>query len=122
VDNFREISGAADFEHPNLVQILRTNLLEFLVTIKEQVYPELVYMFYSNLYFSSNIIHSRVKDFDINISLEEFARMLHLSCEATDIFDLDFDDFEFPVGEIALTTSQLLHSPVSLVKARSSWW
>jgi len=50
-----------DFEHINLAQILRANSLEFLVTIREQVHPDLVYMFYSNLSFRENIIHSWIK-------------------------------------------------------------
>jgi len=66
-------------------------------------------MFYSNLSFRENIIHSRVKNFDIDISLEGFTRILHLSCESADIFNLDFDDFEFPDDEIALTASRLLY-------------
>jgi len=83
----------AEFEHLNLAQILRANSLEHLITIKEQVYPELIYMFYSTLSFRENIIHSRVKIFDIDISLEEFARIPYLSYEGADIFNLDFDDF-----------------------------
>ena len=39
----------ADFKHLNLENILNT--LEYLVTIKERVYSELVYYFYSNLTF-----------------------------------------------------------------------
>jgi len=50
-------------------------------------------MFYSTLSFRENIIHSRVKIFDIDISLEEFARIPYLSYEGADIFNLDFDDF-----------------------------
>jgi len=53
----------ADFEHLNLAPILRPNSLEYLVTIKEQIYPDLVHLFYSNLSFSGNIIHSRAKKF-----------------------------------------------------------
>ena len=62
----------ADFEHLNLAQILRTNSLEHFVMIKQQVYLELVYIFYSNLSFRENIIHSRVKIFDFDVSLEGF--------------------------------------------------
>ena len=47
------------------------------------------------------MIHSRVKNVDINISSEVFTRILHLSCEGTDIFFFDQDDFEFPDGETA---------------------
>ena len=66
-----------DFEHLNLAQILRAILLEFLVNIRKEVYLELVYMFYSNPSFRENIIHSRVKNINIDTSLEEFARVLH---------------------------------------------
>ena len=39
----------ADFDYLNLANILRSSSLEYFVTIKEQVYPELVQVFYSNL-------------------------------------------------------------------------
>jgi len=45
-----------DFEHLNLGSILRISSLEFFVTIKEQIYPELVKFFFSN--FPSMIISS----------------------------------------------------------------
>ena len=86
-----------DFEHVSLAQIRRANSLVFLVTIKEQMYPELVYMFYSILSFLENSIHSCVKNFDIDISLEEFARILHLSYEDANILNLYFDDLSFPL-------------------------
>ena len=38
-----------DVEHLNLAQIFRANSLKFLVTIKEQVYPDLVYVFCNTL-------------------------------------------------------------------------
>ena len=94
----------AEFEHLNLAQILRANSLEHLITIKEQVYPELIYCSILTI-LSRNIIHSCVKNFDINISLEGFSRTLHLSCKGVDIFNLDFDDFKFPDDESALTAS-----------------
>jgi len=78
----------ANFEHLKVAQILRANSLEFLVIIKEKVYPELVYIFSSNISFRENIIHSHVKKFDIDISLEGFARILQLSCKNVDIFNL----------------------------------
>jgi len=40
-----------DFEHLNLASILNTASHEYLVTIKEPVYPELMHYFYSNLTF-----------------------------------------------------------------------
>ena len=67
------------------------------------MYSDLVFVFYSNLSFRENVIHSRVKNIDIAISLEEFTRNFHLSCEGVDVFHLDFDDFEYPDGETALT-------------------
>ena len=60
----------ADFEHLNLANILNTSSLEYLVTIKEPVYPELIHYFYSYLTFQSNRIRSRVLGKDINISLD----------------------------------------------------
>ena len=47
--------------------------------------------------------------FDIDISLERFTRIFHLSCESADIFNLEFDDFEFPDDESALIASWVLH-------------
>jgi len=45
----------ADFEHLNLVQILSSSSLEYLVTIKEQIYLELVHYFYSNQFHNNHI-------------------------------------------------------------------
>ena len=77
--NKHDISGRsvvlANFEHLNLPPILITNSLDYFVTIKEQVYSELVQNFYSNLAFQNNRIQSRVKDVDMNITLERFARI-----------------------------------------------
>ena len=70
-----------DFEHLDLATILGTNSLEHFVTIKEPVYPELVYYFYSNLSFQNNHIRSSVLGKDINISLDKFSYLLHLSYE-----------------------------------------
>jgi len=46
---------------------------------------------------------------DINISMEKFSCLLHLSCEGVDIYNIDLHDFEYPNGETALTASLLLH-------------
>ena len=81
----------------------------FLFFIKEQVYPNLVAIFYSNLSFQGNVIHSHVKNVDINISLEIFASILHLPCKGANIFSFDLDDFQYPDGETPLTISLLLH-------------
>ena len=67
----------ADFDHLDLTPILKTSSLNHFVTIKVQVYPDLVQYFYSNLSFVNNHIKSRVKHADINISLERFARILN---------------------------------------------
>ena len=66
-------------------------------------------MFYSNLSFGENVIHSCVRNVDIDNSLEGVARILHLSCEGANIFHLDFDGFEYFDGETALTASRLLN-------------
>ena len=98
-----------DFEHLNLASILRANSLENFLSIREPVYPSIVQYFYSNLSFESNQIRSRVLGRDIDISLQEFAHHLHLSCEGEDIYNLDLHDFVYPDGESALTASTLLH-------------
>jgi len=46
---------------------------------------------------------------DIDISLQEFAHHLHLSCEGEDIYNLDLHNFIYPDGESAQTASTLLH-------------
>jgi len=90
----------ADFEHLNLATILSTNSLKHLVTIKEPVYPELVHYFYSNLTFQNN--HVRFMGKDINISLQRFAHLLHLSYEGADIYNVDLHEFDYPDGDSAL--------------------
>ena len=87
-----------DFEYLNLAAILDTSSLEHFVSIKEPVYPELVHYFYSNLSFQNNHIRSRVLGRDINISLDKFAHLLHLSCEGVDIYNIDLHDFDYPDG------------------------
>ena len=99
----------ADFDHLNLAKILRTSSLEYLVTIKEPIYPELVPYFYSNLSFHANHIRSRVKGIDIDLSLEKFVCLLYLSCDGVDIHNIGLNDFAYPDGEIAIIISQLLH-------------
>jgi len=56
-----------------------------------------------------NHIRSRVLGQDINISLEKFAHLLHLSCEGVDIYNVDLYDFDYHDGESALTASLLIH-------------
>jgi len=46
---------------------------------------------------------------NINISLDRFAHLLHLSCEGVDIYNIDIHDFKYFDGESALTASLLLH-------------
>jgi len=46
---------------------------------------------------------------DINISLENFARLLHLFYDGVDILNVNLHDFKYPDGETALTTSLLLY-------------
>ena len=88
---------------------MNTSSLEYFVTIKEPIYPELVHYFYSNLSFQDNHVRSRVLDKNINISLDKFAHLLRLSCEGVDIYNVDLHDFDYPDGESALTVSLLLH-------------
>ena len=99
----------ADFEQLNIRNIFNTSSLEHLVIIKKPVYPEFVHYFYSNLIFQNNHVRSRVLGKDINISLDQFANLLYLSCEGVDIYNVDIHDFEYPDGECALTVSLLLH-------------
>ena len=46
---------------------------------------------------------------DINIFLDKLARLLLLSCEAVDIYNVNLHDFAYPDGESAHTASILLH-------------
>ena len=75
---------------------MNTSSLEHLVTIKKPVSPELVHYFYANLTFQNNHVRSRVLGKDINISLDRFAHLLHLSCEGVDIYNVDLHEFEYP--------------------------
>ena len=109
----------ADFDHLNLAQILSTSSLEYLITIKESVYPELVYYFHSNLFFQNNHIRSGVMGKDTNISMDKFAYLLRLSCKGVDIHNIDLHDFEYPDGESALTASILLHDDENLALVRN---
>jgi len=97
------------FEHLNYASILASSYLENYVTIKEPVYPTLVQYFYFNLTFEHNHIRSRVLGRNIDMTLQEFACHLHLSCEGIDIYNFDLHDFEYPDGESAHTVSTLLH-------------
>jgi len=112
IHNKHVISGRTvvliDFEHLNLANILKSSL-EYLVTIKEPVHPELVHYFYYNMTFQSNHIRSRVLDKDINISLDWFAYLLYLSCEGVDIYNVNIHNFEYLDDESSLTASLLLH-------------
>ena len=113
IHNKHVISGKtvvlADFEHLNLATVLNTSSLEYLVTIKELVYSELVNYFYSNLTFQNNHVKSRILGKDINISLDRFGHLLHLSCEDVDIYNVNLHEFDYPDSESSLTASPLLH-------------
>ena len=98
-----------DFEHLNIPHILRNNSLDQFMSIKEPVYTSLIPYFYTNLSYEGNRVRSRVLGRDIDISLQEFADLLHLSCEGVDVYSFDLQDFEYPAGEFALTASTLLH-------------
>ena len=99
----------SDFEYLNLANILSTSSLEHFVTMKEPVYPELVHYFYSYLSFQHNHIRSRVLGKDINIFLDKFAHLLHLSYEGVDVYNVDLHEFAYLDGESAHTASTLLH-------------
>jgi len=79
------------------------------MSIREPVYTSLVPYFYTNLSYEGNRVRSRVLGRDIDISLQDFTDLLHLSCEGADVYSFDLHDFEYPAGESALTASTLLH-------------
>ena len=81
-----------------------------IVSIKKQVYPKLVALFYSNLSFKDNVLYSRVRCHEMKILIEVFARVLHLSCEGANIFDYDLEDYEYPENESPYTASHFLHN------------
>jgi len=56
------------------------------------------------------VILSIVRNHDIKIFLEVFARFFLLSCEGVDIFHFDLEDFNYPKDESPLTTTKLLHN------------
>jgi len=98
-----------DFEHLQIPQILRRNSLDQFMAIREQVYPSLVHYFYANFIFEGSRVKSRVLGKDIDISLSQFADILHLSSGGVDVYTYDLHDFEYPDGESALTASSLIH-------------
>ena len=98
-----------DFDHLNIPHILRNNSLDVFFAIRQPVYTSLIPYFYTNLSFEGNRVRSRVLGRDIDISLQEFADLLHLSCEGVDVYTFDLQDFDYPAGESALTASTLIH-------------
>ena len=98
-----------DFEHLDIPRILHNNSLDEFLTIREQVYTPLVPYFYTNFSFDGNRISTRVLGRDINISISQFADILHLPTGGADVYTFDLLDFEFPEGESSLTASTLIH-------------
>jgi len=99
----------SDFEHLNIPQILRNNSLDQFMAIREPVYTSLILYFYTNLAYEANRVRTRVLGRDIDIPLDQFADLLHLSCEGVDVYSFDLQDFEYPAGESPFTASTLLH-------------
>lgn len=56
-----------------------SNLNKFIYNPLRKVYPSLIKMFYSNLYFTDGIIYSKVRKHEISLTLEEIAKVLDLS-------------------------------------------
>ena len=79
------------------------------MAIREPVYTSLVHYFYSNFAFEGSRVKSRVLGRDIDIPLDQFADLLHLSSGGVDVYSFDLQDFEYPAGESALTASTLIH-------------
>ena len=98
-----------DFEHLNIPQILINNSLDQFMSIREPVYTSLVPYFYANYAFEGNRVRSRVLGREIDIPLDRFADLLHLSFGGVDVYSFDLHDFEYPDGESALTASTLIH-------------
>ena len=78
--------------------------------MKEQAYPKLVALFYSNLSFEDNVLYFRVGCHDMKIPIRIFARVLHLSCDGADIYDYDLEDFGHSENESPHATSRLVHN------------
>ena len=66
------------------------------------------------LSFQNDHIRSKVLGKDINISMGKFARLLRLSYEGADIYNVNLNDFEYPDCESALNTSLLLRDDENL--------
>ena len=79
----------------------------------------MVQYFFSNLSFVDNHIKSRVKNVDINISIEHFTRIFKLSYDVAKIFYSDLHDFKYPDSESALTTSRPLHDGDNIALVRN---
>jgi len=65
--------------------------------------------FYSNFAFDGNYVKSRVLGRDIDIPIDQFAELLHLSSGGVDVYTFDLHDFVYPDGESALIASTLIH-------------
>lgn len=67
------------FKECEFLKILEEiNLSTFLYSPSRKVYPSLVNMFFSNLYFTGGIIYSEIRRHNISLSLQYFARILDL--------------------------------------------
>jgi len=91
-----------NFEHLNIPQILRNNSLDQFMSIREPVYTSLVPYFYTNLSYEGNRVRSRVLGRDIDISLQEFADLLHLSSLGADVYS--FDHMTLSIRPVSLSS------------------
>jgi len=67
------IYGRSVVLHLNIPLMIESVDLKYFLQVKEHIYPDLAILFYSNISFSNNLIHSRVDSTDINMHMNVFA-------------------------------------------------
>jgi len=83
---------------------------EFL-EINEKYYPQLVQIFYANFSINQNsVIHTRVGDVDVFLSVDDLAHILALLNEGYDLYKEHLNSFEdYPKRESLELASILIH-------------
>ncbi|KAL5078997.1 hypothetical protein RYX36_007418, partial [Vicia faba] len=69
-----------DFKESNFFETLEElKISNFFCTPPKRIYMTLVKIFFSNLHLTNIILHSEVRKHRINLSIEEFGKLLDLS-------------------------------------------
>lgn len=67
------------FKECNFVEVSNeVSLMNFVLEVLEEIFPQLVRFFYANLIYSNGVLSSKVKKHPIWLSVEEFAQVCNL--------------------------------------------